>query len=180
MFTNSGFKVRNIDISSTLSSNEVDLLMLRNRVFRQRNDQIWQFVMKGLRFADTQESCFEAWKSSQMGCSALLCGLFADFQESRFQSTKRSNMCSAVLEYGRSAYFHEFCFQAAKRSDMDCVELQGCRFADCQERHFQAAKRSDKSGTILQEVDFLMLRNRVFKVRNVEIWQCCPAMKLIC
>ena len=90
-------------------------------------------VMKGLRFADTQESCFEAWNRSHMSCSALLCGLFADFQESRFQSTKRSNMCSAVLEYGRSAYFHEFCFQAAKRSDMDSVEVKGVQFGNCQE-----------------------------------------------
>ena len=31
-------------------------------------------VMKGLRFTDTQESCFEAWKRSHMGYSALLCG----------------------------------------------------------------------------------------------------------
>ena len=54
--------------------------------------------MKGLRFADTQESCFEAWKSSHMGCSALLCGRFADSQESRFQASKRTNMGSALLE----------------------------------------------------------------------------------
>ena len=30
-------------------------------------------VMKGLRFADTQESCFEAWKLLHMDCAALLC-----------------------------------------------------------------------------------------------------------
>ena len=62
--------------------------------------------MKGLRFAETQESSFEAWK--------------------------RSNMGSAVLLGGRSSYIHEFCFQASKRSDMDCVELQWCLIADCQ------------------------------------------------
>ncbi len=49
-------------------------------------------VMKGLRFADTQESSFEAWKRSQMGCSALLCGRFDDSDESRFQASKHSNM----------------------------------------------------------------------------------------
>ena len=54
--------------------------------------------MKGLRFADTQESCFEA--------------------------SKRFNMGSAVLEGGRSADIRESCFQAAKRSDMACAELQ--------------------------------------------------------
>ncbi len=55
--------------------------------------------MKALRFAETQESCFEA--------------------------LKRSNMGIDVQEGGRSADFQEFCFQAAKRSDMKSVELQG-------------------------------------------------------
>ena len=62
-------------------------------------------VMKGLRFADTQESCFEAWKRSHIGCSTLLCGRFDDSQESPFQASKRSNMGSAVLQGGRSADF---------------------------------------------------------------------------
>ncbi len=68
--------------------------------------------MKGLRFANTQQSCFEAWKRSYMGCFALLCGRFDDSQESRFQASKRSNMGSAVLQRGRSADIHGFCFQA--------------------------------------------------------------------
>ena len=72
-----------------------------------------------------------------MGCSALLCGRFADSQESLFQASKRSNMSSAVQDGGRSADIHEFCFKAAKRSDMDCDELQGCLFPDSQECHFQ-------------------------------------------
>ena len=42
-------------------------------------------VMKRLRFTDTQESCFEAWKRSHMGCAALICGPFYDAQESRFR-----------------------------------------------------------------------------------------------
>ena len=42
-------------------------------------------VMKGLRFADTQGSCFEAWKRSHMGCAAMLCGRFADVQEYFFK-----------------------------------------------------------------------------------------------
>ncbi len=68
-----------------------------------------------------------------MGCSALLYliyGRFADSQESRFQASKRTNMGSSVLEGRRSANIHEFCFQSAKRSDMECVELQGCLIAD--------------------------------------------------
>ena len=42
---------------------------------------------------------------------------FADSQESRFQASKRSNMSSAVLVGGRSADIQEFSFQPAKRSD---------------------------------------------------------------
>ncbi len=64
--------------------------------------------MKGLRFADTQESCFEAWKTSHIGFPALLCGRFANSQETRFQASKRSNMGSAFLEVCRSADFQEF------------------------------------------------------------------------
>ena len=53
-------------------------------------------VMKGLRFADTQESCFEVWKCSHMRCAALLCGRFADAQESRIQPANRTKMGSAA------------------------------------------------------------------------------------
>ena len=59
---------------------------------------------------------------------------FADSQESRFQASKRSNMGSAVLVGGLSADIQEFCFQAAKRKDMDFASskqaawgLKGCR-----------------------------------------------------
>ncbi len=44
--------------------------------------------MKGLRFADTQDSCFEAWRRLHMGCSAMIYRRFADSHESRFQSRK--------------------------------------------------------------------------------------------
>ncbi len=64
---------------------------------------------------------------------------FADSQESRFQASKRSNMSSAVLVGGRFVDIQEFFFQ--KRSDMDCVVLQGGLFAYCQKWHFQSAKR---------------------------------------
>ena len=64
-----------------------------------------------------------------MGCSTLLCGRFAESQESSFQASKRSSMCSALLEVSPSGDIHEFCFQAAKRSDMISVEVQGGLFA---------------------------------------------------
>ena len=92
--------------------------------------------MKGLRFPNTQESCFEAWKRSYKGYSALLCGRFNDSQESRFR-LRMSSMGSAALEGGRSDDIHIFCFQAEKRANMDCVEVQGGQFDDSQEWHFQ-------------------------------------------
>ena len=111
-------------------------------------------VIKGLRFGDSQESYFEAWKRSHMDCSALLCGRFADSQESRFQVSERSNMGCAVLEGDRSADNQEFCFGAAKRSDMVCVELQGC---------------------------FLMIfTNGIFRSRNVLIIAVSCCKRIIC
>ena len=104
--------------------------------------------MKGLRFANTQQSCFEAWKRSYMGCFALLCGRFDDSQESRFQATKRSNMGSAVLQGGRSADFPNYVFKLQNFlictvSKCKCVFLLIVRMA------FSRSKRSDKSGTFL-------------------------------
>ena len=84
-------------------------------------------VMKALRFADNQELCFQAWKSSHMSCSALLCCRFADSHESFFQAPKRSNIGSAVLEGGRSNDIDEFCLQVAKGKDMDFDEQKGCQ-----------------------------------------------------
>ncbi len=95
-------------------------------------------VIKGLRFADTQESCFEPWKRSHMGCSALLFGQFADSQESRFQVSKRSDMVNAVMK--------------------------GLRFSDTQESCFEDCKRSHMACSALLCVDLLILRNRVFRL----------------
>ena len=87
-------------------------------------------VMKGHRFADTQELCFEAWKRSYIVSSAILCGQLAYSQKSRFLALKRSYTGSGVLEGGRSAFINEFCFQATKPSDVDYVEVLGVLFAD--------------------------------------------------
>ena len=84
--------------------------------------------MKGIRFADTQELCFEVWKHSNMACSAQLCGRFADSQKSCFQASKRSNMSSAVLEVGPSADIQEFYFQAAKVQIWTLSKFQGLFF----------------------------------------------------
>ena len=47
-------------------------------------------VMEGLRFADTQETCFEGWICSHMGCNVILCSRFAKFLELLFQLENRS------------------------------------------------------------------------------------------
>ncbi len=71
-------------------------------------------------FADTRETCFEAWERSHMGYSALLYGRFAESQESRVQASKHSNMGSSP-ERWFFANIYKICFQAAKDSDMECV-----------------------------------------------------------
>ncbi len=124
--------------------------------------------MKGLRFADTEELCFEAWKRSDIACSALLCGGFADSLESRFQASKRFYMVSAVVEVGRSADIHEFFFQAAKRSDMDCVLLQGGLFLIVKNAIFKSRKVQIIAVPCCKRLDLLLLTNWFDKVRNDE------------
>ncbi len=141
-------------------------------------------------FADNRETCFEAWKRSHMCSSALLCGRFADSQESCFLALKRSNMGCPVLEGGRSANIHEFCFQAPKRSDMDCLDmltvrngilkspnvliiaLALCKSVDLLKFTISGfTVRNDEICAVLScnEVDLLMLRKRVFRLRIVQI-----------
>ena len=98
MYTKSGFNVPNVEICAVPSSNEVDLLMLWNRVFRQRNDQKCAVQsLKDLHLVIPRNG-FLRLGNVHMGCSALLCCRFVDFQESRFQDSKRQNIDSAVLE----------------------------------------------------------------------------------
>ena len=110
-------------------------------------------VMKGLRFANTQKTCFEDWKRSHIGCSALLYGRLADSQESRFQASNRSNKRSAVLEGGRTSDIHEFFFKLENFQIWTVCNCKGL-FSDFQEIHFQVSKRSDNCSAILQENRF--------------------------
>ncbi len=137
-------------------------------------------VMKGLRFANnTQETCFEAWKRSHIGCSAMLCGRFADSQKSRFQASKRSNMGSAVLDGGRSAYYHEL-FSSCKTFRYGLGRTARVSICDSQEWDLRLRKFQIRAVPSCRRVDLFMLRNSVFTVQNVEIWVVCPAMNLIC
>ncbi len=60
-------------------------------------------------------------------------------------------------------------FQASNRSNMDSVDVQGVQFANCQEWQFQVSRCSDNCSNNLHEDDLLMLMNRSFRLRNVEI-----------
>ncbi len=87
-------------------------------------------VLKGLWFPYTQESCFDAWKRSHMGCSPCYVVDLLILKNRFFKLRNVQIWVSAVLEGGRSADIHEFCFHAAKRSDMYCFEMQWDLFAD--------------------------------------------------
>ena len=50
--------------------------------------------MKGLRFADAQESRLQAWKLPYIGSAVRQGCRFDDVQELRFQATKHSDMGS--------------------------------------------------------------------------------------
>ena len=138
---------------------------------------------------------FQTAKRSDMSSAIPQRGRFADSQKSRFQGAKCSNMCSAVLQLGWFADAQESHFQAANRSNMGNVVLQECWLATSQESPFQAAKRSYISSGILQwgrhpaaqessfqqrtvkiwlvptckGVNFLILKNRVFRLLNVHV-----------
>ncbi len=99
---------------------------------------------KRLRFADIQESCFEAWKRSP-----LLCGRFVDAQESRFQAANRSDNVNAVIKILWFVDTQESCFEACKRTHMGCSALLCCRYADSQKSRFQDSKRSNMGSSVL-------------------------------
>ena len=103
-------------------------------------------VMKGLRFADNQESYFEYWKRSYMGCAALLCGLFAEAQELSIQAANSSKMGSAVLKFADG---QKSLIQVAKRSNVGSTVMKGLQFADTQESRFQASKLSNMNSVVL-------------------------------
>ena len=126
-----------------LFSNEIHLLILRNRVFRLRNVEIWHAVQQRVRFGDAEESRIQAENRSDGKCCPARC-LIADAQESLIQVAKRSNVGIAVVK--------------------------GLRFADTQELRFEAWKRSHMGCYACYMFDLLILRNCVFRLVNVQIW----------
>ena len=78
----------------------VDILMLRNSVFRLRILQKWVVLFR-------QGLICQCSGIANSGCETFKCGSavmkglrFDESQESRFQAAKRSEMCSAVPQGG--------------------------------------------------------------------------------
>ncbi len=78
-------------------------------------------------------------------------------------------MCSAVLHGGRSADFHNYVF---KLQNVQIWTVSKCNgdYLLIVRIEFSGSKLSDKCSNILKSDDLLMLRNRVFTVRNFVIW----------
>ena len=128
-------------------------------------------VMKGLRFAHTQELCFEAWKRSSIACSALLCDRFTDSQKSRFFRLGNVQICGVlswklvVLLIITNSVFMLENVQIWSVSMCNWVYSLIVRNGIYRLRNVQI--KAEKSS---MRVDLLMHRNSVFTVRNVEVW----------
>ena len=133
-FTKSGFSLRTVEIWVVLSSNEVVLLMLKNRVFRQRNDQKCAvhsrkyFELLILRNRDLRHGNFHIWNFAPCYVVDLLILRNCVLRLRNVQVWVVLSWKVVVLHD-----FNEFCFQTAKSSDMDCVEVQGDLSADFKE-----------------------------------------------
>ena len=86
--------------------------------------------MKGLRFADAQESRYQAWNRSYMGSTSCKKVDLMKFRKCVF---KFRNVNCAKLQGGRFVHFQEWSFQAATVSYMSSATEQEGRFAEAQE-----------------------------------------------
>ena len=174
------FQGRKIQICAVLSSNLVDLLILRSRVLRLGSDVIWgalsskrvELLMHRNRvfsFRIFSNTCIVFYKRFMYYANQLEC-LFDDAPESSFQGAKYSNRGSAVHQWGRLATSRESRFHGAKCSNMSSAILEENRFADVQESHFRVRNAQIWAVLSSNYVDFLIPMYRVFRQRNGEIW----------
>ena len=104
------------------------------------------------------------WSSEPQECS------FADAQESRIQFVKRSDLGSADMKGIQFAYAQETPFQIAKISDMGCAILLEVSIWRCSEIAFSDCEKFKYGYYSPARGRWLLLRNRVFRVKNIEIW----------
>ena len=138
------FRLRIVQKCAVSSRNLVNLLMLMYRVFKLRIVQIWAML---------------SWKDFDM---LILCNRVFRHRNIQIWVVLALKMFVLLI-------FTNSLFQAAKCSNMDCVELQVCLFVDWQEWHLQVSKRSDNCSTIQQDGRFADFTNSGFRGRNVEI-----------
>ena len=136
-------------------------MIFRNSVLKLQNIQIWYVPnWKGFYLLFVRFGIFRPRNVPFEPCHHAKGG-FHDAQESRFQASKRSNMGSVVLVIGRCADIQEFCFEAAKRSDMDCAELQGGLFLIVRNGILKLRNVQIRAGPSCKRVHLLMLRLRI-------------------
>ena len=123
-------------------------------------------IMKRLRFAYTQESCFDAWKRSHMGCYVV------DLLIPKNRVFRLRNVQIWVVLFWKKVVLLIFSNFVSKLQNVQICSMSKCNgvYLLIVINGILAAKRSDKSSTILQECRFARFRNSVFPVRNVEIW----------
>ena len=125
-------------------------------------------VMKCLRFADTQESCFEAWKRSYLSCAALQCGRLAYAQESRNQAAKCSKMGSAATAVCNFLMLRNR-YSGCESTNMGIAIIKGLRFADSKESLFQASKLFNICSPVQVSGRFADIQEFFFKLQNIQI-----------
>ena len=138
MLRNRVYRLGNVHIYVVPSCRVVDFLIFRNCVFKLRKVQIWAVA---------------GYKNVYL-MFVFVCETFRYFQY--------------FLQKGRFPDAQESRFQAANLSNMDNDFLPVVRSATSQESRLRLRNVQISAVPSWKQVDLLMLRNRVFIVRNVE------------
>ena len=194
------FKLLNVQIWDVPNFKGVNFLIIKNRVFRLRNIQIWlwnvpilavQFC-KGieslmLRNHDCRPQKFQ-WGPVR-GLICLCVGVaFCDCETcwyGQFRPSRRSiSWCSTIgfsgyenFTYGlrRPAMGSITCcskikFSTAKSLNISSADLQGGQFSNPPEWRIQASKFQIWAVPTRKDFNVLILWNRFFRLRIVQIW----------
>ena len=129
--------------------------MLRIRLFKAaKRPEMCSAVMKGLRFVNTQQSCFEAWKRSYI--RAVSPCYVVDLMILRNRVLRLRNVQIWVVLSWKLVvcWYSRILFSSCKTFRYGMRRSARSIFAESQEWHFQAAKCSYMSSTIIAEVRF--------------------------
>ena len=115
-----------------------------------------------------------------MGWAELHGGLLADSPEWRIVAAKRSDNSNTLLQDGRFVNVQESRFQGVNRWNMGSTVKQWGWIAYAQESRFYGTNRWNMDSAFNNEVDLLMHRNRVLRLRTVQKWGVVSCQILIC